>query len=292
MVTFVNLFITVIKVTTPPMIPFFLLTLLVSPSPYSWKTDLSPDQQLQHRIPAPEGFSRCAVDSNSFAFWLRHFPLLEGRPEVYLYNGALKGNQSAHYAVLDIDVGNRDLQQCADAVMRLKAEYHFGQQQYEQIHFNFTSGDAAKWSQWAAGYRPQIQGNSVRWVRTKSPSNSYENFRAYLNSVFTYAGTYSLSQELKPVADDKPIQAGDVWIKGGFPGHAVIVADVVEIPQTGEQRFLLVQSYMPAQQMHLLRNPAASDDSPWYSPPSGMLRTPEWTFAAGSRMRFGDLFDQ
>lgn len=273
---------------------YLLLLLLggLSVPPYSWKTDVQPENQLHRRIPTPEGFARCEVDSNSFGSWLRHLPLLPGRPPVYLYNEQLKGNQQAHAAVLDIDVGKRDLQQCADAVMRLKAEYHFAVGEHEQIAFNFTSGHPAKWSAWAAGERPQIQGNKVRWVRSKGPSRSYQNFRSYLNSVFSYAGTYSLSQELLAVADTSPVQIGDVWIKGGFPGHAVIVVDVAEHPATGEQRFLLVQSYMPAQQMHILRNPRTTDNSPWYSRPTGTLYTPEWSFAAGSRKRFADLFDQ
>ena len=78
-----------------------------------------------------------------------------------------------------------------------------------------------------------------------------------MDYVFAYAGTYSLAHELKP-APLATLQIGDVFIKGGFPGHAVLVADVVENAQTGEKRFLLVQSYMPAQEMHVLKNPAAA----------------------------------
>jgi hypothetical protein len=40
---------------------------------------------------------------------------------VLLYNGAPKFRQDVHAAVIDIDVGTRDLQQCADATMRLRA---------------------------------------------------------------------------------------------------------------------------------------------------------------------------
>lgn len=35
-----------------------------------------------------------------------------------MYNVAEKQNQQAQFAVLDISVGNKNLQQCADAVMR------------------------------------------------------------------------------------------------------------------------------------------------------------------------------
>jgi Domain of unknown function (4846) len=37
--------------------------------------------------------------------------------------GDMKARQDVQYAVLDISVGNRDLQQCADAVMRIRGEY-------------------------------------------------------------------------------------------------------------------------------------------------------------------------
>jgi hypothetical protein len=275
-----------------PMHFCLLFSLLLSFPVYSWKTQTDPQNALQNRIAVPAGFNHCNVDSNSYAYWLRNLPLLPGRPQVHLYDGALKGNQSAHHAVIDIDVGNRDLQQCADAVMRLKAEYHFSNKQYEQIHFRFTSGDEAPFSKWQAGYRPRINGNSVSWVKSKAPSSSYENFRAYMNSIFTYCGTYSLSRELVSLPDSTPVQAGDVWIKGGFPGHAVMVVAVAENPNTGEQRFLLAQSYMPAQEMHILRNPNDPTLSPWYAYSGGPMRTPEWHFEAGSRMRFADLFDQ
>ena len=64
------------------------------------------------------------------------------------------------------------------------------------------------------------------------------------------------------------MRIGDFFIQGGFPGHAVIIVDMAEAiePKTGGGRrkyFLLAQSYMPAQDMHVLRNPAG--ESPWYA---------------------------
>jgi hypothetical protein len=83
------------------------------------------------------------------------------------------------------------------------------------------------------------------------------------------------------------MQIGDVFIKGGFPGHAVLVADMAEDAATGEKRFLLLQSYMPAQDIHVLKNPAAPDGSPWYPASSdGDFVTPEWTFPSGALRRW------
>lgn len=254
--------------------------------PYSWLSEIDSSQSLIHRLPPPSGYQRVSVPHNSFAHWLRHLPLLPGRPQVQLYNGQLKGNQSAHHAVLDIDVGKRDLQQCADAVMRLKAEYEYAAKAYDQINFRFTSGDMASYTRWQQGYRPKISGNSVNWVRSQAPSSTYKSFRAYLNTVFSYAGTYSLDRDLPLCGTEDPIEAGQIFIKGGFPGHAVIVLDVVKHYSSGERLFLLAQSYMPAQQIHILRNPTEPDLSPWYRFPKGALSTPEWRFPPNSRKYF------
>lgn len=109
-----------------------------------------------------------------------------------------------------------------------------------------------------------------------------------MDLVFNYAGSLSLSQELKPV-DVKDIRVGDVFIKGGSPGHAVTVVDVAVNSKTGEKIFLIAQSYMPAQNIHVLKNFGNPDNSPWYSVNFGAhLKTPEWTFERGQLMRFAD----
>ena len=72
---------------------------------------------------------------------------------------------------------------------------------------------------------------------------------------------------------------GDVFILGGSPGHAVIVVDMVE-DMRGGKKFLIAQSYMPAQEMHVLRNFNEPEISPWYTlKPGEILSTPEWTFS-------------
>lgn len=245
---------------------------------YSWNTTYSTDNKLQNRIAPPAGYTRVSTSKKTFADWLRNIPLKPGKPDVMLYNGEKKDNQNAHYAVLDLDVGKKDLQQCADAVMRLRAEYLWSQKRYSDIHFKYTSGFNCEYNKWKEGYRPKVNGNEVSWEKIAQPDDSYATFKKYLESVFTYCGSSSLSGELKVVKDIHNIEAGDVFIRGGFPGHAVIVMDVAQ-NTAGDKVFLLAQSYMPAQEMHVLVNPNSTELSPWYSEKFfDILATPEWNF--------------
>jgi hypothetical protein len=206
---------------------------------------------------------------------------------VRLYDGRLKPNQDAQFAVVDIDVGARDLQQCADAVIRLRAEYLYSVGKFDPIHFNFTSGERADFTKWAEGYRPRVKGSAVTWAKAAQKDSSYPNFRKYLDSVFTYAGSASLSAELAPVENVTEMRIGDVFIAGGFPGHAVIVVDMAVNKKTGKKFFMLAQSYMPAQDMHVLKNPADPAASPWYPLEFGdSLPTPEWVFRKTDLKRF------
>jgi len=254
---------------------------------YQWLDEYESFQAIASRIPIPDGYRRTEADPVSFEDWLRHLPLKEGRPPVYLYDGRKKSNQSAHFAVIDIDVGRKNLQQCADAVIRLRAEYLYSIGNEERVHFNFTSGDRANYAEWAEGYRPIVSGNSVRWIKSGVEEHSYDNFKRYLERVFIYAGSYSLSAELHRVQDVREMKIGDVFIQGGFPGHAVIVVDTAVNEATGEKLFLLAQSYMPAQDIHILKNPANPVLSPWYELGFGeVLNTPEWTFRKSDLKRF------
>jgi hypothetical protein len=240
-------------------------------------SDISPPAGLSRR-PAPEG---------SFGSWLRRLPLKPDKTLVYLYDGSPKRNQNAHYRIVDIDIGQNDLQQCADAVIRLRTEFLYSRKDLPLIHFNFTSGDTCSFERWAAGYRPTVRGNEVRWSKKADPDSGYGSFRQYLNTVFTYAGSSSLSKEMIPVADIGRLQAGDVFIHGGFPGHAVIVVDVAENIETGATAFLLAQGYMPAQDVHILKNPSDPHLSPWYIiGADDRLYTPEWIFDWRDLRRF------
>lgn len=255
---------------------------------YAWRTQAhSNDARLDRRFAPPPGFIRRPVAAGSFAAWLRGLPLKSEGAPVLLHSGLPKGRQDVHAAVIDIDTGTRDLQQCADAVMRLYAEWRFAHGDSGRIAFNDTGqGRPMPFSRWAAGERPRAEGRVLVWTKRASADASHASFRRYMDTVFSWAGTHSLERELIPVASGA-IEIGDVVIKGGFPGHAVLVADMVEHPATGERRFLLIQSYMPAQDMHVLKGIDTPDGSPWYRLQlDGPLATPEWTFPPGSVRRW------
>ncbi|MEZ5907587.1 MAG: DUF4846 domain-containing protein [Hyphomicrobiaceae bacterium] len=269
-----------------------LLALAATPavagSDYPWHDSAArPADTLSARVPPPAGFRRVPAPAGSFAAWLRGLPMKPAGAPVRLHTGALKGRQDVHVAVVDIDVGRRDLQQCADAIMRLRAEWLRATGKSHLIAFNDTGGGRPmSYARWAAGERPRVSGRSLAWSRRAAPDQSYAAFRRYMDVVFSYAGTHSLARELKSARVDT-LAVGDIFIKGGFPGHAVLVADLAEHPGTGERRFLLVQSYMPAQDIHVLKDPKAADGSPWYPLDFGLLLvTPEWTFPRTSLKRW------
>jgi len=273
------------------LISSLLILFCSSPSPcprsYPWLKRYDSLQTIAKRIPLPKGYIRVPLKCGSFGDWLRHLPLKKGRPPVYLYDGEKKINQDAHFAVIDMDVGEEDLQQCADAVIRLRAEYFYSKGEYDSIHFNLTSGDNVPFRKWIEGYRPRIRGSRVRWVKSAKPDSSYTTFRKYLNLVFKYAGTFSLSKELHRVKDINEMRIGDVFIQGGFPGHSIIVVDMAVNKKTGKKLFLLAQSYMPAQDVHILRNPENPELNPWYEIDFGdILYTPEWVFEKDDLKRF------
>lgn len=236
------------------------------------------------RFCAPEGYARVFAGEGSFASFLRAYPLKEDQSPVLLYNGERKRNQNAHIAVTKLSVEPEDLQQCADSVMRMYAEYFWQTGQYERIAFHFVSGFLAEYAKWREGYRITVNGNEAVWVKSGTYDDSYETFASYLRMVFAYAGTLSMETESQEISLSQT-EAGDVFLKGASPGHVVMILDVCENAD-GKKAFLLGQGYMPAQEFHVLKNPLHEED-PWYYEEeiTYPFTTPEYTFSEGSLRR-------
>jgi hypothetical protein len=208
------------------------------------------------RFKAPTGYSQVATAPGSFAAWLQTRSLKPAGTHTQTYLGNIARTDPYTAAVIDISVGKRDLQQCADAVMRLRAEYQYSKKDYKAITFNFTSGFKCDFIHFAEGYRYEQSG---QWKKQAKKDYSYQNFLKYMNLVFSYAGTLSLEKELHSVRNANDLTIGDVFIKGGSPGHCFIVMNVIT-NHAHQKRFLLAQSFIPAQNIQIVKN-----GSPWFS---------------------------
>ncbi len=243
---------------------------------------------IKERFLLPEGFEREEYDKNSFEEYLRNLSLKKEGEKVKYYDGKIKNPANIYIAVVDMDIGSRNLQQCADSVIRLRAEYLYNVKRYNEISFKFTNGFKAEYIKWAKGERINVKNNKVYSEMTSKEDFSYKNFRKYLDIVFAYAGTISLEKELKKAGEMKNIRIGDVFIEGGNPGHAVIVTDTAINKKTNEKIFLLAQGYMPAQEIQILINTQDDKFSPWYSVREidEKIITPEWNFSKKNLKRF------
>jgi hypothetical protein len=231
---------------------------------YAWP-HASAAEPLEARFAPPPGTARVEVGADSFGAFLRRLPLKPAGADVHLFDGTRKPRQDVHAAVVDLDVPPRDLQQCADAVMRLWAEY--GYARGARVTFHPEPGRATA-------------------LRFDARARDRRAFGKWLIKVFADAGSASLQAELAPVRG--AVEPGDVLIQGGYPGHAVLVLDVAR-GADGRRWLLLGQSYMPAQEFHVLLNPRSS--GPWYDAAAlatdAGLATPEWRpFKASDVRRF------
>lgn len=126
------------------------------------------------------------------------------------------------------------------------------------------------------------EGGEYKWKE----GADRRNWQHYLDRVFGMCGTASLAKQMKQKTSVLEIMPGDVFIRGGFPGHAMLVMDVA-VNARGEKKILLAQSYMPAQDIHIVKNPLSTMESPWIPvSDKGKIYTPEWVFNSSELMQW------
>ncbi len=238
---------------------------------------------IKERVLTPEGYSREQYSSLSWQYFLQNLELLPFGSKILDYTGQKISEQSSHIGIIKYDVGTKDLQQCADAIIRLRAEYLWKQKRNDDIQFTFTSGHNYKWIDHANGFRPYIKGNKVSFKKTASVDKSYSNFRKYLDIVFSYAGTISLNRDLKKISKTGNYQIGDIIVKAGSPGHAVLIVDKCK-NNKGEYLYLLAEGYTPAQSIHLLKS--NREVSPWHKLGKGVISSKRYYFLNPNFRRF------
>ncbi|WP_340154839.1 DUF4846 domain-containing protein [uncultured Winogradskyella sp.] len=240
---------------------------------------------IRSRVNLPIGFKRVVYKSGSFEEYLRNYKLNAFGSKIINYDDTNYFWQGGHVGVLEIPVPKNGLQQCADALIRVRSEYLWDNNRKDEIGFNFTSGHYCSWLKYAEGYRPIIKGNKVTFHKTTNANSSKDNFYKYLNLIYMYSGTLSLHNELKPI-ESKDLKIGDMLIKGGSPGHIVMICDEA-VNENGEKIFLLFQGNTPAQSVHLVKNIEDSTISPWYQlKDDAQISVSNYTFGSAKFVRF------
>jgi hypothetical protein len=226
--------------------------------------------------------TRVAVAAGSFGAWLRGLPLTPPGSPVMTYKGkVLWAEHDSIAAVAALDIGHADLQQCADSVIRLHAEWQWSRGRRDQ-NYRASSGTALPFARWARGERLVAEGNTLSWQQQGAAGSDHASFRRYLDGVFTWANTVSLARQAAPIGVGA-LRPGDFVVMPGSPGHAVLVLDLATGPG-GQRAALLGQGFMPAQSFHVLRASAASA---WFpiDEASGGLKTPFWETFPWSSLR-------
>lgn len=240
-------------------------------------------EALDHRFVAPEGFARTALASASFGAFLRGLPLSPpGTPVVSFRGDVIRGPEDRNVAaVVAMDIGEHDLQQCADSVIRLHAEWLWAQGRRD-ASYRTASGAWIPFPRWARGDRPVAEGPALTFRPGAKPDASHASYRRYLDAVFTWANTGSLARDTEPVAPED-LQPGDFVVQPGGPGHAVLILDLARAPD-GRRALLLGQGFMPAQSFHVL---SSSRDHAWFvvEPGDRGLDTPFWALFPWKTLR-------
>jgi len=192
----------------------------------------------------PESYKRIAT--TDYHKWLINKKIKV--EEVKTYDGySINGLGEYYAAVFDYNIGKRDLHQCADAAMYFKAWYHFDKGNINKIVFTFTDGTKYSYSS---------------FLKKKKLNNTFKSFNKYMTIIWSYAGTWSINEYDTVHVPINNVSAGDIFVIGGFPGHAVTVVDVIE-NECGDKKIMLSQSFMPAQDHHILLNPESN--SVWFN---------------------------
>lgn len=256
---------------------------------YAWLSDdrelPQPDASLEERFPTPPGYKRVPVEPGSFAEWLRGLPMApEGTPaKSFDGHETLAADDDFLAGVVAIDTGTPDLQQSSDVIIRLHAEYLWSRGEKDKISYLSATKLNMPFSRWEKGQRLIANGPNVFWVVKGKPSKpDHAELRRYLDAVFNWANSTSLTTRSTPVGDPKALVAGDFFLQSGEPNHVAVVLDVAEKP-SGERVALLGQARNPAESIHVVRPGKAT---PWFSvrPPVPVL-TPHSKALAWSDLR-------
>jgi len=226
-----------------------LLLLLLSLNVYS--------QTIESYFEIPKNYKR--IIQSDYHNWIISREINTKDKVKYFDGKTIDGLGTDYKAKFVYDIGKRNLHQCADAVIYNNARYFFDTKQYKKISYTFSHNTRV-----------------YSYVKEFNVFNE-KTFKKYITMVWGYCGTWSLQEYDTIEVDIKEMQVGDMFLIGGFPGHTMSIVDIIENSE-GNKKFMLAQSFMPAQEQHILLN----INDVWFD----SVNEIPWNFTAKDLRRF------
>lgn len=229
------------------------------------------------RFNPPAGYKRVPVANDTFGKYLRDFELREYTTKPLAYDTAAKtlaNNDSAPaVSVLDMDLINKsNLQESANSVIRLYAEFLYEKGRFDDIAFNLLTTPAFRldFRTWSEGGRLIEEGNSITWCkehgdhckhRDVDTGTEYGIFKYYMQNVMLHSNISSLPSNMKSVSMNE-VTVGDVIVYADSKVPDIIV-DMAENAD-GSKLLLIARGGNPASEIFVVRNESNADLNPWH----------------------------
>ena len=216
-------------------------------------TDLTHSQTVIGEIsPPPNDYKRIEIEKNSFAEYLRNLPLKEKGSDVINYRGDVfkSGSDTSVAFIVNMDIMGRRLEQCMDILVRLYAEYLWSVKQIDSLILPLPGGYWLQWRDWQSGLRPFFKGIKMKMQKSIQHGNPEQIYQSYLNTIYNESHTQQFFHAYQSVPREN-VQIGDIIIKKGTKGHAVMIVDLAKNKE-GELAALIGNGDTPACQLFLL----------------------------------------
>ena len=272
------------------------LAFLISPLPafshsHSLQLVQGAGNTIVERIQVPPKFKRIEVERNSFAGYLREYPLKEAGRPLLLHNGNEKENQDAHACIFDMPVESF-LQESSQSIVYLYANYLYSTKQEDIISFYLTNGQSCRWTDWLEdskrkrNLRAEVAGSLKKWTQYEKVFSKPDKdlcFKKYLRNVFAHTSPLSIMEYESEYVEIKSIEIGDILFDLSNPGNICMVVDICQEAETGEKAYLLAKGSSPASEFYVIKNPKRVND-PWYHEEDFAMKvhTPEHVFPKDS----------
>lgn len=235
------------------------------------------EKTIATRFNPPSGYTRTSLTQGSFGEYLRNFELREHLTKPLVYDSATKTQVSNDtlpaVSVLALDLINKtDLQGAANSMIRLYAEYLYGQNRFNDISFNLLTTPVFKcdFKTWSEGGRLIQENNSVSWCiehgshcthKDVDTGTAYGVFKYYLQNVMLRSNTSSLPSNMNPVQLNE-VTVGDVILHTDSNVPEIIVDMAVD--SSGNKICILARGNTPASEIYIVRNESNADLNPWH----------------------------